>query len=92
LPRMSELIQQVTDELCDDRYSGQSHYDKNTYANGCRGPLCRKAERDAAARRYAAHNPDRKARPRKPEAIARDAYLNQVINLIKSQPPLEAVG
>ena len=89
---MSELIQHVTAELCDDRYSGQSHYDKNTYANGCRGPLCRKAERDAAAKRYAALNPDRKPRPRKPEDIARDAYLNQVIDMVKSQPRLEAVG
>ena len=89
---MSELIQHVADELSDERFTGQSHYDKNTYANGCRGPLCRKAERDAAARRYAAHNPDRKARPRKPEHIARDAYLNQVIDLVKSQPRLEAVS
>jgi hypothetical protein len=91
---MSRLAQAVADELSDEEFIGQSHYDRNTYYNGCHGPLCTKAERDRAARKYAMRNPDRKPRPRKPEDIARDAYLNQVISILKSkpQPEVEAVG
>lgn len=89
---MSELAKAVADELADGEYVGQSHYDRNTYFNGCRGPLCRKAERDNAAKKYAEAHPHRKPRTRKPEVIARDAYLNQVIAILKSQPQLEGVS
>jgi hypothetical protein len=82
---MSDLARSVAEELSDEKYFGQSHYDRNTYYNGCRGPLCRKAERDNAAKKYAEAHPDRKARARKPEAIARDAYLNQVLAILRSQ-------
>ena len=92
MPLMSELAHAVAVELADENYFGQSHYDRNTYQNGCRGPLCRKAERDNAARKYAQAHPERKPRVRRPEAIARDAYLNQVISLIKSKPLLEGVS
>ncbi len=89
---MSELARQVAVELADEKYFGQKHYDRNTYANGCHGPLCRKAERDRAHERYAEQNPNVRRRRRTPEAIARDAYLNQVIAILKSQPLLEGVS
>lgn len=85
------LIREVAAEIADGRFSGQSHYDRNTYQNGCRGPLCRKAERDNAARKYAEAHPDRRPRKRSPEAIAREAYLNQVIAILKAEP-LERVS
>lgn len=44
----AELPKDVLAELLDPDYTGRSHHKKATYAKGCRGPLCRKAERDEA--------------------------------------------
>ena len=41
----------VREELEDERYSGRSHYSRATYALGCHGPLCTKAERDRGRKR-----------------------------------------
>jgi hypothetical protein len=40
------------DELLDEKFDTFTHGSKATYAYGCKGPLCRKAERDACAVRY----------------------------------------
>lgn len=40
------LPSDVLDELEDEEYVTRKHYSRATYALGCHGPLCRKAERD----------------------------------------------
>jgi hypothetical protein len=89
LPLLTELAQAVADELSNEQFFGQKHYDRNTYFNGCRGPLCTKSERDRAAKKYAERNPNRKVRPRRPEDIARDAYLDTVLSIYKPNPKPE---
>ena len=38
-------------ELNDREYIHRQHYSRATYADGCRGPMCKKAERDRGRRR-----------------------------------------
>lgn len=38
-------------ELNDSKYLSRQHYSRATYALGCHGPLCRRAERDRGRRR-----------------------------------------
>lgn len=38
------LPEEVQKELCDPRFSTRTHYTRKTYADGCRGPLCRLIE------------------------------------------------
>lgn len=47
-----ELPDDVRDELSDPEFINRTHGRRSTYAVGCRGPLCRKAERDEAERKY----------------------------------------
>jgi len=47
---LSELWNGLIMELLDEEYSNRTH-NKRTYDAGCRGPLCRKAVREAARRR-----------------------------------------
>ena len=46
-----ELPEDVHDELTDERFTGRKHYKRATYAKGCHGPLCRKAEKDRGRER-----------------------------------------
>lgn len=46
-----KLPKEVRDELEDERFTTRSHYSRATYALGCHGPLCRKAERDRGRKR-----------------------------------------
>lgn len=79
-------------ELLDKAYDGRTHATRATYAKGCRGPLCRKAERDRGRERHAARQAEKgKDVTRLPatEAQARDEFLNQVIawhRLLRSEP------
>jgi hypothetical protein len=65
------IAQEVMDEILDPEFDEMTHGNKHSYSAGCRGPLCRKAERDACARRYRAradrevkdYAPRRKAYP-----------------------------
>ena len=41
-----EMPEDVRAELSDPRFISRKHYARATYALGCRGPLCQKAERD----------------------------------------------
>ena len=41
-----ELIVEVLAEIEEVKYLTLSHGKRSTYSAGCRGPLCRKAERD----------------------------------------------
>lgn len=47
----SKLSEEIFEELTDERYSRLKHNSNATYARGCHGPLCRKAERDRALQR-----------------------------------------
>lgn len=46
------LPEDVIEELTDERFFGRKHYSRSTYAMKCRGPLCRKAERDRGRDRW----------------------------------------
>lgn len=41
----------IKDELNDPRYANRKHGSRATYAKGCDGPLCSKAERDRSRAR-----------------------------------------
>lgn len=41
----------IAEELLDPEYASRQHYSRATYAEGCHGPLCQKAERDRARKR-----------------------------------------
>ena len=79
-------------ELADKIYDGRTHATRACYAKGCRGPLCRKSERDRGRERHAARQAEKgKEVTRLPptEAQERDEFLNQVIvwhRLVKSEP------
>lgn len=55
----ASLPDDVREELLDPRFENRTHGTRGTYAKaadkgkGCRGPLCRKAERDQGANKYA---------------------------------------
>lgn len=46
------LVGQIYFELTDERFGNKKHHRLKLYNNGCRGPLCRKAERDRSRARY----------------------------------------
>jgi hypothetical protein len=88
--RIGSLVAQVGHELLNTDFTGRKHYSRSTYKDGCHGPLCLKAERDKAARRYAARNPDRKPMERNAWQIARDEYLETVINAMGLRSEMQA--
>ena len=46
-PENLDIIQEINDP----KYKSRQHYSRATYAEGCHGPLCRKAERDRGRER-----------------------------------------
>ncbi|ANA85972.1 hypothetical protein BH766_gp02 [Gordonia phage Demosthenes] len=40
------IVKEVNDELADERFCTLRHGSPGTYHKGCRGPLCRKANRE----------------------------------------------
>lgn len=78
-----DLADDVRDELSDEAYSGRSHYSRATYAKGCRGPLCRLAEKERGRRRNAARA-EAAMRRYRPNDIVRDdsrtAELMEVVS------------
>lgn len=48
---LGELWHALIVELLDNEYTNRTH-NKRTYDAGCRGPLCRKATREAGRRRH----------------------------------------
>lgn len=83
-----ELPEDVAEELADPRFTSRTHGTRGTYARasdggkGCRGPLCKKAERDDAQAKYARRreNEGKKAEPGKKDdqARARDELLTRI--------------
>lgn len=86
---LEQLKAEVDAELADEKYEGRSHFSRNLYAEGCHGPLCTYRERLKAARLYAQANPERKPRTKKPEALARDEYLDSVLVALHGHVPSE---
>lgn len=54
---LTVVLGQIMFELSDERYQNCIHHKRKLYNKGCRGPLCRKSERDRSRNRYRqAHN------------------------------------
>lgn len=76
----------IREEIEQEDYLNLQHGRPNTYNMGCRGPLCRKANRESVARKVAKRRAERGLPPtnRTPEAClprARDAELNLFLEL-----------
>jgi len=50
--RVTVILGQVLFELTDQRFIGRRHHRRKLYNQDCRGPLCRKVERDRSRVRY----------------------------------------
>jgi hypothetical protein len=48
---LTNLPDDVRQELEDLKFLTRKHYSRSTYALGCRGPFCRKAEKDRGRKR-----------------------------------------
>lgn len=79
------LPDDVRDELLDPRFVSRQHHSRSTSRDGCRGPLCKKAEREYKAKRDAkrALKEGRtiKSLPmekRRPGDVNRDELLNEI--------------
>lgn len=55
--RITVLFGEILFELTDERFAGRTHMSRKTYDDDCRGPLCRKMERDRSRKRYQRGNP-----------------------------------
>jgi hypothetical protein len=79
----------IVTELQDPKFATRTHYSRATYADGCRGPLCRKSEKDRGRKRNEA-KAAAAGRPYNPsvdeEANARDALLDMVIHWHLTHP------
>ena len=81
---MLDYPEDVLEELNDPRFATRMHYSRSTYAMGCHGPLCRRAERDRERKRTEAralaagreYIPNMTARE-----VERDALLNRIIGV-----------
>lgn len=79
----------IVEELRDPKFISRQHYSRATYAEGCRGPLCRKSEKDRGRKRnrIAAMRAGREYTPAvNEEANARDALLDFVIHWHLTHP------
>jgi hypothetical protein len=77
-----EMPEDVRLELLDPKYLTRTHHKKATYAKGCRGPLCRKEEREEGERKRQALalSAGKEYKPKKRTAgdIHRDELLNKI--------------
>lgn len=77
-----ELADDVKAELSDEQYSGRSHYSRATYAKGCRGPLCRLAEKERGRRRNAARAEAAERRYRPNEIVRDDSRTDELMDVV----------
>ena len=79
--RLEELPDDVREELSHPDYASRSHYSRSTYALGCHGPLCRKAERDRGRGRNErrAKEDGREYRPNLDVRVEDDVLLDRII-------------
>lgn len=80
-----KLPDDVRAELTDPEFAHRQHHSRSTSRDGCRGPLCKKAEREYKAKRDAARaaKEGRVVTPlppekRRPGDTNRDELLNQI--------------
>jgi hypothetical protein len=73
-----EIPVDVQTELSNPFFYGKTHGKKPTSQAGCRGPLCQKAERDAAKARYAKRKGGNVKQIKVRESSARDPLLTQI--------------
>lgn len=50
---LADLWRQLVSELLNEKFQGRTHGNRRTRDAGCKGPLCKKAQRDYGRRRYA---------------------------------------
>lgn len=74
----AKLPLDVQIELSDPHFYGKTHGKKPTSQAGCHGPLCQKAERDAAKKRYARRKGGEVKQIKVREPSARDPLLAQI--------------
>lgn len=80
--QLYELRAEIGKELIDEKFLTRVHYSRATYAAGCHGPLCKKAERDRGRKRteYRAEADGREYFPNHDIRVTEhDAYMNKVI-------------
>lgn len=66
-------------EVSDPAFAGRTHGKRATFAAGCKGPMCMKANRDRARKQYRDTNPQAsRARPGSRTAME-DLLLNNLI-------------
>lgn len=73
----------IYDELMDEKYAHRRHYSRATYADGCHGPLCRKAEKDRGRRRTE-YRAEREGREYIPKEYIRQGDRDGLLNFIIS--------
>lgn len=92
--RITVLIGQVLFELSDEMYRNRTHNSRKLYDEGCKGPLCLKAERDRSRKRYQKGNPGASRNRRKSQID--DAVLNYICEQyrqrINNNPDLKGVA
>jgi hypothetical protein len=91
--QIEELPADVRAELEDPEYITRSHYSRATYAEGCRGPLCRKAERDRGRRRneHRATEAGREYEAKSDQRMEDDPLLDRIIDWHRSQIKVAAI-
>lgn len=67
--KLDELWQEVIKEICDKDYARRSHHNLGTYDQGCRGPLCKKSQRERGRGRGPYGMPIQKHTPRVERAL-----------------------
>lgn len=82
-----DLPDEIQAELDNSEFASRIHYSRATYALGCRGPLCRKAERDRGRKRNErrAKDKEREYKPNEDLRIADDEKLNEIIEWHRNQ-------
>jgi hypothetical protein len=73
-----DIGSEVMDELLDPKFDTLTHGKKYTFTKGCRGPLCKKAERDVCAARYRRRKGNA-AGPYKPRYDRPDEWLQEMM-------------
>jgi hypothetical protein len=78
---LDRLPADVRTELADTKFIGRKHYSRGTYALGCHGPLCKKAERDRGRVRNEVNalNSGRAYTPNMLIRLEEDELLDQIV-------------
>lgn len=92
LDRLQTLGNEIMDELLDPEYDTRTHGGTGTYAAGCKGPLCTKADRDASAAKYR-RKVDREVKEYAPRKSAHpEEWLAEVIAWHKEERSKMTMG